>query len=166
MAARLTGSPAARRPVRPRRCPTACAISRSAPIRAARCGRPRTIAACSASARPMAGSASKTATTSRPPSTPAATLRATARPSRGSARCCSGRIAGALPDKPRLLLRAGRLRAPRQEVREALAPALRADRGGSRARPRSVDVATEGFTALYWAMRHIQGREAWRPTGR
>jgi amidase len=31
--------------------------------------------------------------------------------------------------------------------------------------PQEVDVATEGFTTLYWAMRYIQSREAWTVDG-
>ena len=79
---------ARRRPSR-----TGCATLRSAPIRAARSARRRAIAASSASARPMAGSAWSSATIWRRPSTPAATSPATAPPSCGSARCCWGRTA-------------------------------------------------------------------------
>jgi amidase len=69
-----------------------------------------------------------------------------------------------LPEKPRVLLARdafGLLEAP---AREALAPALRRAEAALGA-PEEVDVATEGFTALYWAMRYIQSREAWAVDG-
>ncbi len=61
----------------------------------------RAIAACSASARPMAASASRAATTSRRPSTRAASSPATARPSRASPTVLLGRRSGALPGQVR-----------------------------------------------------------------
>lgn len=69
-----------------------------------------------------------------------------------------------LPQQPRILLARDAFALLHAEVREALAPALR------RAetivgRPDPVDVASEGFTALYWAMRYIQSREAWTVDG-
>ncbi|WP_230529978.1 amidase [Microvirga roseola] len=49
-------------------------------------------------------------------------------------------------------------------VREALKPALRKAQAVLGA-PEEVDVAREGFTGLYWAMRYIQSREAWTIDG-
>jgi amidase len=75
-----------------------------------------------------------------------------------------GEDATPLPQKPRVLLARDAFSLLHREVREALAPALRrteAVLGG----PDDVDVATEGFTALYWAMRYIQSREAWTVDG-
>jgi amidase len=69
-----------------------------------------------------------------------------------------------LPQKPRVLLARDAFGLLHREVREALAPALRraeAVLGGAQ----EVDVAMEGFTALYWAMRYIQSREAWTVDG-
>ncbi|MBD2748464.1 amidase [Microvirga sp. BT688] len=69
-----------------------------------------------------------------------------------------------LPQNPRVLLAQDAFGLLHREVREALAPALRraeAVLGGSD----DVDVAIEGFTALYWAMRYIQSREAWTVDG-
>jgi len=69
-----------------------------------------------------------------------------------------------LPQKARVLLARDAFGLLHKEVRDALAPARR------RAvtvlgEPDEVDVATEGFTALYWAMRYIQSREAWTVDG-
>ncbi|MFD0461153.1 amidase [Microvirga aerilata] len=69
-----------------------------------------------------------------------------------------------LPDTPRVLLARDAFALLAEEVKEALAPALRraeAVLGQSE----EVEVATEGFTSLYWAMRHIQSREAWTVDG-
>jgi amidase len=49
-------------------------------------------------------------------------------------------------------------------VREALAQALR-QAEGVLGQPEQIEVAPEGFTALYWAMRYIQSREAWTVDG-
>jgi len=50
------------------------------------------------------------------------------------------------------------------EVRGALAPVIqRVEATLGRAEVR--EVVTEGFAALYWAFRHIQGREAWLTDG-
>ena len=51
-----------------------------------------------------------------------------------------------------------------QEVRGALAPVvkrLEATFGTAEMR----EVASDGFDALYWAFRHLQGREAWAVDG-
>ncbi|MBF9196265.1 amidase [Microvirga terrestris] len=69
-----------------------------------------------------------------------------------------------LPQKPRVLLARDALGLLHREVREALAPALRQTEAVL-GEPQEVDVATEGFTALYWAMRYIQSREAWSVDG-
>jgi amidase len=47
-----------------------------------------------------------------------------------------------------------------REVQETLAPAVR-QAEVVLGTPEDVNVATGGFTALYWAMRYIQSREAW-----
>lgn len=51
-----------------------------------------------------------------------------------------------------------------KEVKEALDPAVRQVESVLGA-SEDVTVATEGFTALYWAMRYIQSREAWGVDG-
>jgi len=69
-----------------------------------------------------------------------------------------------LPQRPRLLLARDAFSLLHSDVRDALASALRrteAVLGG----PEPIDVAAEGFTALYWAMRYIQSREAWMVDG-
>ncbi|MBO1904148.1 amidase [Microvirga sp. 3-52] len=69
-----------------------------------------------------------------------------------------------LPQSPRVLLAQDAFALLHMEVREALAPALRqaeAVLGG----PEPIEVAAEGFTALYWTMRYIQSREAWTVDG-
>ena len=69
-----------------------------------------------------------------------------------------------LPQSPRVLLAQDAFGLLSKEVRAALAPAL----GQAEAvlgRPEPVTVAEEGFTALYWAMRYIQSREAWTVDG-
>ncbi|MCB8819621.1 amidase [Microvirga rosea] len=66
----------------------------------------------------------------------------------------------ALAVRPRLMLAGDAFGLLDGSVREALAPAVRkveALLGPAEA----IDVANEGFTALYWAMRYIQSREAW-----
>ncbi|WP_262028740.1 amidase [Microvirga sp. Mcv34] len=69
-----------------------------------------------------------------------------------------------LPQSPRVLLAQDAFGLLKKEVRDALAPALgRAE--AALGRPEPVDVAPEGFTALYWAMRYIQSREAWNVDG-
>jgi amidase len=69
-----------------------------------------------------------------------------------------------LPQKPRVLLARDAFGLLHREVREALAPALRRAEAVL-GEAQEVDVATEGFTALYWAMRYIQSREAWTVDG-
>jgi amidase len=69
-----------------------------------------------------------------------------------------------LPQSPRVLLAQDAFALLHKEVREALAPALgqaEAVLGG----PNPIEVAAEGFTALYWTMRYIQSREAWTVDG-
>jgi len=69
-----------------------------------------------------------------------------------------------LPQKPRVLLGRDAFELLHGAVREALAPALRRAEAVL-GEAQEVDVATEGFTALYWAMRYIQSREAWTVDG-
>ncbi|MBJ6125273.1 amidase [Microvirga splendida] len=69
-----------------------------------------------------------------------------------------------LPQTPRVLLGLDAFGLLHKEVREALAPALRRAEAVL-GEPQEVEVATEGFTALYWAMRYIQSREAWATDG-
>lgn len=69
-----------------------------------------------------------------------------------------------LSPAPKVLLAKDAFGLLAQEVKEALAPAVRQIEtllGTSE----EVTVATEGFTALYWAMRYIQSREAWNVDG-
>lgn len=75
-----------------------------------------------------------------------------------------GHDAVALPEAPRLLLAADAFTMLDTEVRGALAPVIqRIEATLGRAEVR--EVVTEGFAALYWAFRHIQGREAWLTDG-
>jgi amidase len=69
-----------------------------------------------------------------------------------------------LPERPRLLRARDAFALLDRPVREALTPALRRIEEvlGIAA---DVEAANEGFTALYWAMRYIQGYEAWRTDG-
>ncbi|WP_114943132.1 amidase [Microvirga calopogonii] len=69
-----------------------------------------------------------------------------------------------LPQSPRVLLAQDAFALLKREVRDALAPALR-QAETVLGRPEPTDVASEGFTALYWAMRYIQSREAWNVDG-
>jgi amidase len=69
-----------------------------------------------------------------------------------------------LPQSPRVLLARDAFALLHKEVREALAPALRRTEAVL-GQPEPIEVATEGFTALYWAMRYIQSREAWTVDG-
>ncbi|WP_445502129.1 amidase [Microvirga sp. G4-2] len=69
-----------------------------------------------------------------------------------------------LSASPRILLARDAFGLLGPEVKAALEPAVRrveAVLGTSE----DVTVATEGFTALYWAMRYIQSREAWGVDG-
>ena len=75
-----------------------------------------------------------------------------------------GEDAAALPERPRLLIAADAFRMVDQEVRGALAPVLaRIEAGLGPAEMQ--EAAREGFEALYWAFRYIQGREAWQADG-
>ena len=65
-----------------------------------------------------------------------------------------------LPPSPRVLLARDAFALLAGPVREALQPALR-QAAVTLGAPEERDVAVEGFTALYWAMRYIQSREAW-----
>ncbi len=71
-----------------------------------------------------------------------------------------------LPEKPRVLLARDAFALLHHDVKEALAlaPALRRTEAVL-GEPEEVEIATEGFTTLYWAMRHIQSREAWTVDG-
>lgn len=69
-----------------------------------------------------------------------------------------------LPQNPRVLLARDAFGLLHGPVREALAPALRQTETVL-GEVQKVDVATEGFTALYRAMRYIQSREAWAVDG-
>ncbi len=75
-----------------------------------------------------------------------------------------GEDPAALPGRPRLLIAADAFALLDEAVREALAPAVRrVEARLGEAVP--VEGAREGFEALYWAVRHIQGREAWATDG-
>ena len=65
-----------------------------------------------------------------------------------------------LPPRPKVLLARDAFALLAGPVREALQPALR-QAAAALGAPEERDVAVEGFTALYWAMRYIQSREAW-----
>jgi amidase len=69
-----------------------------------------------------------------------------------------------LPANPRVLLARDAFALLHHDVKEALAPALRRTEAVL-GEPEEVEIATEGFTTLYWAMRHIQSREAWTVDG-
>jgi amidase len=69
-----------------------------------------------------------------------------------------------LPQSPRVLLARDAFSLLQKEVREALAQALH-QAEGVLGQPEQIEVAPEGFTALYWAMRYIQSREAWTVDG-
>jgi len=69
-----------------------------------------------------------------------------------------------LSSRPKVLLAKDAFALLDRQAQEALVPAARqaeAVLGASE----GVTVATEGFTALYWAMRYIQSREAWGVDG-
>lgn len=69
-----------------------------------------------------------------------------------------------LPDRPRTLLAKDAFGLLDRAVLESLAPAVRqVEAILGRAEERKV--AEDGFTALYWAMRYIQSREAWTVDG-
>lgn len=69
-----------------------------------------------------------------------------------------------LPQSPRVLLARDAFALLHKDVREALTPALRQVEAVL-GQTEEVEAATEGFTALYWAMRYIQSREAWTVDG-
>jgi amidase len=69
-----------------------------------------------------------------------------------------------LPEAPRLLLAADAFAMIDGEVRAALAPVVK-DIEALLGRAELVEAASEGFEALYWALRYIQGREAWETDG-
>jgi amidase len=69
-----------------------------------------------------------------------------------------------LPEAPKLLIAADAFTMVDQEVRGALAPIIKrleATFGPAEMR----EAASDGFEALYWAFRHLQGREAWAVDG-
>jgi amidase len=69
-----------------------------------------------------------------------------------------------LPETPRLILAADALAMLDRDVRGALAPVIQ--RIETLLSPAEVlEAATDGFEVLYWAFRHIQGREAWQVHG-
>jgi amidase len=65
-----------------------------------------------------------------------------------------------LPETPRLLSAKDAFALLDKPVLDALAPALRLVEAVL-GQAEEKQVAGDGFTALYWAMRHIQSREAW-----
>jgi len=69
-----------------------------------------------------------------------------------------------LPPRPKVLLARDAFALLAGPVREALQPALR-QAAAALGAPEERDVVIEGFTALYWAMRYIQSREAWTVDG-
>ena len=69
-----------------------------------------------------------------------------------------------LPDRPRLLVAEDALALLEPAVRETLAPVIW-DMEAALGTGEAVDAAAEGFDALYWAFRHLQGREAWEVDG-
>lgn len=69
-----------------------------------------------------------------------------------------------LPEHPRPLLAMDAFALLAQPVQEALHPALHRIEAALGA-PEPVAAAEEGFATLYWAMRYIQGREAWQVNG-
>jgi amidase len=69
-----------------------------------------------------------------------------------------------LGDEPRLLLAADAFAMLDVEVRGVLAPVVKAIEGAL-GEASLVEVAPEGFEALYWAHRRLQAREAWQVHG-
>ena len=69
-----------------------------------------------------------------------------------------------LADKPRLLLATGAFAALHSDVRGTLAPVVKRmeDLLG---KAELIEVAPDGVDKLYWALRYIQGREAWETNG-
>lgn len=70
----------------------------------------------------------------------------------------------ALPERPRMLRARDTFALLDRPVRDALAPAVGRIETVLGAAS-EVDAVSEGYTALYWAMRYIQGYEAWRIDG-
>jgi amidase len=75
-----------------------------------------------------------------------------------------GADAAALPDPPRLLLAADAFAMLDQEVRGALAPIVQRIEAAF-GQATMLEAARDGFEPLYWAFRHLQGREAWTVDG-
>ena len=75
-----------------------------------------------------------------------------------------GNDSNPLSASPNMLLAKDAFGLLSQEVKDALAPAVHGIEAllGT---AESVTVATGGFTAIYWAMRYIQSREAWSVDG-
>ncbi|HZH10769.1 MAG TPA: amidase [Microvirga sp.] len=69
-----------------------------------------------------------------------------------------------LSPRPKVLLAKDAFGLLSPDVREALAPAV-AQVEATLGTYENVTVASDGFTALYWAMRYIQSREAWGVDG-
>jgi amidase len=69
-----------------------------------------------------------------------------------------------IPERPRLLVAKDAFALLDPAVLEALAPAIRRveEHLGQAA---AVEAAPDGFEALYWAFRYVQGREAWAVDG-
>ena len=84
---------------------------------------------------------------------------------RARRRRAARRRPGAAAARPRAPARADRrLGAARARGARGAARAARARRG--RARPAApVEVVLDGFDAMYWSFRYLQGREAWRTDG-
>ena len=75
-----------------------------------------------------------------------------------------GPDAMALPEPPRLLIAADAFAMLDQEVRGALAPIVQRMEAAF-GQATMLEAARDGFEPLYWAFRHIQGREAWAVDG-
>lgn len=69
-----------------------------------------------------------------------------------------------LPQHPRLILASDAFALLDAPVRHALKPALERVEAVL-GRTEDMEVAMEGFDALYWALRYIQGQEAWEVDG-
>lgn len=69
-----------------------------------------------------------------------------------------------LPDQPRLLLAADAFAMLDTEVRGSLATLVQ-EIEAVLGRADMVEAASNGFEPLYWAFRHLQGREAWEVDG-
>jgi amidase len=69
-----------------------------------------------------------------------------------------------IPERPRLLVAKDAFALLDPAVLEALAPAIRRVEEHLR-QAAAVEAAPDGFEALYWAFRYVQGREAWAVDG-